>query len=190
MDSAWQHGSARQPAAVAEHPGVFGVTAQQKVEIANMRAAIQWCLDRSDAHAAHRLAIALAGFWDSRSLLGEVGSLPSILADVAHVALDQGGPAAAREAADEALVIATRLGNAVGVASALDALGRCLLAEGDVGAAAEVWGESDALRRDLGHPVERRDQEVLRRERQIARDRLGEDAFAERWTRGVGRTAR
>ena len=292
------------------------------VEIANMRAAMQCCLHRSDAHAAHRLAIALAGFWDSRSLLGEArrwleltqacagahplaratvlnwlayfcglqrdlapaerhakaaltlwtehgieagvgyarlvlgrvaaergefdtaiyelhdamrrlrstndrwglvrpinalgeiaremgdldeasarhaealalcrdlgeeGSLPSILADVAHVALEQGDPAAARDAADEALVIATRLGNAVGVASALDALGRCLLAEGDVGAAAEVWGESDALRRDLGHPVERRDQGVLRRERQIARDLLGEDAFVARWTRGTTR---
>ena len=40
-------------------------------ELANLRVALQCCLDRSDGAAAHRLAGTLAGFWDGRSMLSE-----------------------------------------------------------------------------------------------------------------------
>ena len=100
--------------------------------------------------------------------LGEEASLPSILADIAHVALDLTDLASATLAAEEALAIASRLGNAVGVATALDVLGRCRLAQGAPATAIEQWRESDALRSDLGCPVERRDREVLDRDREAA----------------------
>lgn len=100
--------------------------------------------------------------------IGEEASQPSILADIAHVALDLRDPASATPAAETALALATRFGNGVGVATALDVLGRCRLANSDPAAALELWREADALRLDLGCPVERRDRDALDRDRQSA----------------------
>jgi predicted ATPase len=102
--------------------------------------------------------------------LGDDGSLPSILADLANVAADGGEARQATSWAEEALAIATARANPVGVATALDALGRAQLLAGRPRDAMDIWDEADSIRAEIHHPVERRDLLALETDRARARD--------------------
>jgi len=135
---------------------------------------------RFEAARAHHLrALAIC------RQLGDQTSLPSILCDIAHVSLDVGDTGSACEAADEAMAIATELENMVGITNALDALGRCRVAQGDPGTAIELWAEAHELHQQLGLPVERRDQPGLTRDLDSARTSLGAERFAYHWDTGT-----
>ena len=127
------------------------------------------------ARAHHLRALAIC------QQLGEQTSLPSILCDIAHVSLDLGDTSSASEAAEEAIAIATQLENMVGITNALDALGRCRVAQGDPGNAVELWAAAQLLHQQLGLPVERRDQPALARDLDAAKTGLGPDRFAQHW---------
>ena len=127
------------------------------------------------ARAHHLRALAIC------RQLGDQTSLPSILCDIAHVSLDLGDTSSASDAAEEAIAIATQLENMVSITNALDALGRCRVAQGDPGNAVELWAEAHLLHQQLGLPVERRDQSALARDLDAAKSSLGPDRFAHHW---------
>ena len=134
-----------------------------------------------------------AGRWHHEALavcrsLGEQGSLPSILCDIAHLELELGNITAAHTAALQALEVASHLGNAVGVANALDALARQRLSVGNPERAVELWAEADLLHTELGLPVEQRDKPALERAQNAARRILGPVKFAQHWAIGQDST--
>ena len=67
------------------------------------------------------------------------------------------------------------------ITNALDALGRCRVAQGDPGNAVELWAAAQLLHQQLGLPVERRDQPALARDLDAAKTSLGPDRFAQHW---------
>jgi non-specific serine/threonine protein kinase len=142
-----------------------------------------YALGRLDeARLRHNEALALC------ATLGELGSQPSILCDIAHVAIELGDTTAGGDAAEMALSIASELGNQVGVANALNALACFKLAYGEAAQAVELWAEADTLHLELGLPVEQRVANAIERDKAIALSMLGSDRFLHHYTVGEARS--
>jgi non-specific serine/threonine protein kinase len=136
-----------------------------------------------EARLRHNEALAMC------AALGELGSQPSILCDIAHVALELGDTTAGGDAAEKALAIASELGNHVGVANALNALACFKLAYGDAAHAVELWAEADALHLELGLPVEQRVASAIGRDKTIALSILGSERYLDHYAVGEARSS-
>ena len=134
-------------------------------EIANLRAALQCCLDRSDGAAAHRLAGALAGFWDGRSMLTEArrwleltlscpGAHPvgraTLLNWLAYFAALQRDLSVAERHARAALAIWTELDITLGTGYARLVLGRVAAEQGDLATALDELRIAERCMRAAG----------------------------------------
>ncbi|MBI4884556.1 MAG: tetratricopeptide repeat protein [Actinobacteria bacterium] len=144
------------------------------------------------AHALGRLDEALLRHNEALSMcvaLDDQGSQPSILCDIAHVSLELADAVGARKAADRSLEVASQLGNQVGVAHSLNALGCCHLVGGEVARAVELWAESEVMHAELGLPVERRVRDAIERDQAIAISVLGIDRYRAHCDIGAARVA-
>ncbi len=137
-------------------------------EVDNLRAALDWLLERGEGERAARLAGALGVFWWRRGQLREgrrsleralargAGLSPGTRARatlaLGRLARAQYDPVAARDRLADALALARELGDERAAADALDELGivAVLGGVGDDEAAARLFGESLALARRIG----------------------------------------
>jgi predicted ATPase/DNA-binding CsgD family transcriptional regulator len=133
----------------------------------NLRAALDWAVERRDAGAGLRLAGALWRFWwlhgyltEGRQRLTRLLALPSQSADDAArakalnsaglLAIWQGDYTAARGLLDEGLGLGCRAGDQEGIAWALLFLGRIARDQGDAPGARAQSEEAVAIFRQLG----------------------------------------
>jgi tetratricopeptide (TPR) repeat protein len=131
----------------------------------NLRAALQWAIDRGEAAVAVRLSGALGWFWDIRSYIGEgrrwLAAALALLGDVEPVsrarALTSAGILAghsdypqARELFEQGIALYRASTDRHGLAYALSYFGRMLRFQGDYAAARASLAEALALFQELG----------------------------------------
>jgi predicted ATPase/DNA-binding SARP family transcriptional activator len=138
------------------------------VEMANVRAAIIWALDRGDAETSLRLIVASFSLWifranpsDARQWLDTALAMDAPVAETTRaqalfcasgLASFQGDRTEATRLAEESLAISRAHGNAHGVAVALLCLGIIAEWEGDLDLAATHYAEALGLERELDKP--------------------------------------
>ena len=137
-----------------------------EVERDNLRAALQWSLERN-VEAGLRMAAALRNFWLIRGFVGEgrawlsqlllqpkaqAPTLTRAKALYAYAFLSQRQDALtlARQLAEESLALYRELGDRQGMASSLRTLGDVTVGLGDYAAGRALVEESVALHRELG----------------------------------------
>lgn len=135
----------------------------------NLRAAVQWAVERGDAALGVSLARALCFYWylsgvvsEGRRLVagilavagasGEAAARAAALHVAGQLAALDRDFAAARGPLEESEAIYRRLGDRRGLAHSLNILGRVRLAEGAVAAAHVLLAESVALYRTVDDP--------------------------------------
>ena len=139
-------------------PGQTGWLRRLETEHGNIRAALEWSIDRGDAMTAVRLAGALYPLWDrhghyregrrwiARALAMEAPTPPIVTAraldSAAALAVIQGDLEEAAAAAEAAAALSRRAGDPAGVAHALQHLGMAAVFAGDADQAVEVLEES------------------------------------------------
>lgn len=132
----------------------------------NLRAALQWNLDRGDSETALKLAGALWRYWwmhnyfyEGRSwlerALNQADASPTswrarALNGAGILARSQGDYAGARTYLEACLEIQKTLDDPVGVANVLNSLGLLAYVQGDHVRAADIHEQALAYRRDLG----------------------------------------
>jgi non-specific serine/threonine protein kinase len=141
----------------------------------NLRAALGWTRDRSEAELGLRLAVALTSFWRRRGYVREgrawLDGLLAVAAGEAEAAgtgaglevirakaslnagmfaLNMGAYAMAQNQLEQARTLALAAGNAEVARKALTNLGRIATDQGDLERAAALYAESLALARELG----------------------------------------
>jgi predicted ATPase/DNA-binding CsgD family transcriptional regulator len=140
----------------------------------NLRAALQWCVDRGYAEPAFRLGVALWWFWAVESHIGEgSGRLSSLLARFPlrgasgkHLALRaqtlraagmlaslHGDHGMARALQEEGLSLRRRQGDPAGIFNALEAVGMIASQQGDHRAARSALEEALSLASQLDDPL-------------------------------------
>ena len=136
-----------------------------EAEHPNLRLALAWRLERSEADAALRLAAALAPFWhlgrhvaEGRSWLARALALGGASTDrrakallaAAQLAVQMGGYAAAPPLLEESLALHRAAGDRRGEAAALDTMGAVAHYEADFARAFSHFERSLALVRESG----------------------------------------
>jgi predicted ATPase len=133
----------------------------------NLRAALQWVLERGEAGMAARLGGALWRFWwmhghlrEGRAWLeqvlgmSQIGSPKAAWAKACHgagvLADEQGDYAQARSFYEASLTLRRRLGDRQGMASSLNSMGVGAYYQGDYVRAQALFEESVALKWELG----------------------------------------
>jgi predicted ATPase/DNA-binding CsgD family transcriptional regulator len=136
------------------------------VEQANLRLALDWLVERSEADAL-RLASALRYFWYlrgplsegqawlARSLAAETGALPALrvlaLADLSLLTIFQGDPDRATRTVEDAARLAETVEDRLALASLRQAQGYLALLQGETGRGLALANESVALFEGLDH---------------------------------------
>ena len=134
----------------------------------NLRQALHWALESTQADLGLRLGSALTRFWLVRGTIGEgrrwlktalaAGGTPVWRAKALHRAGDlawsQGDHAAAGERLEECLALRRALGDRAGVAGALNSLGLVKRGRADYPAARLLHEEALALAREAGDQAE------------------------------------
>jgi len=147
-------------------PGTPARVAALEREDGNLRAALEWAVERGETTTGLRLVAALVGFWRVRGRLREgrawservlalAGDTESTLRVTVEVmlgwnALTQGDYVAARVAAERSLAIARTLGDIRRTAHALNLLGVLEAAKGDFERQRALCAEAEALSRQAG----------------------------------------
>lgn len=140
--------------------------ARLESEIGNLRAALQWTLDRAQAETALQLSAALSRFWYLRSHLKEgsqwleqtlaLGSQSrslaraQALAGAGRLAYAQANHASAIALAQQGLELYRELGDQRGMAATLNNLGVFTVDQGDLERAKSIYTESLELYRAIG----------------------------------------
>ncbi|MGI9145540.1 MAG: ATP-binding protein [Chloroflexota bacterium] len=158
--------------AEAAESGLFGPdqpawVTQLGLERGNLRVALQWALESSNAEAGLRLGAAAFKFWEvsgsvgeGRAWLDKLLTHPAStrtrarargLAAAVHLATLQGDVAAARVHADESLAIARELGDVPAIAAALQHVGRLALFRGEYVSAQPLLEEAVHASRTAGN---------------------------------------
>lgn len=146
--------------AEAAESGLFGPdqpawVTQLGLERGNLRVALQWVLESSNAEAGLRLGAAAFKFWEVSGSVGEgrawldkllthpastrTRARARALGAAVHLATLQGDVAAARVHADESLAIARELGDVPAIAAALQHVGRLALFRGSMSPLSRSW---------------------------------------------------
>jgi tetratricopeptide (TPR) repeat protein len=103
---------------------------------------------------------------------------------MAAVIAAQGDNAAARALYEEALTLARKAGDKLIIASGLEGLARVVVVQGEYERAVRFWGVAEALREAIGAPLPAVERPAYDRAVEVARERLGEEAFAVTWDEG------
>jgi predicted ATPase/DNA-binding SARP family transcriptional activator len=123
-----------------------------------------------------------------RRELGDRLGIAGSLHNLGLVAYSQGDYGVARSLYEESLAIRRELGDRGGIAAPLEALAALACeGQGQPGAgevAAHLFGAAAALREAIGAPVPPSEQEAHNRQLRLAREMLGEEAFAAAWAEG------
>lgn len=131
----------------------------------NLRTALRWAIERTDAKLGMSLAVSLSRFWywrghfsESRALCAELLSLPArpelaglraeLLEGIALVPLRQGDYAAARAYLDEGLALARLVGDPILLVNTLSSLGFCARLQNDYVVAQSALEEGLTLARE------------------------------------------
>lgn len=140
---------------------------QLEAEYANLRAALQWLIDRGDTEKALRLSIALTRFWILRGHLSEAheglekalrlvegsGIAPTVRAQALNsaglVALYLGDLRRASALGRESVALFREQGDQAGVSAALQTLGQAIMRSGEFPAAQALLEESLTVCRAL-----------------------------------------
>ncbi len=154
-----------------EGPQQQAWSARLEADHDNLRAAIQWVIDRGNTAAGLRFGAALWRFWWKRGYLKEgQGQLEAILAlpevesttathrafranillGVSRLANDQADYVAARRYCEESQAICQAIGDKRGVALVLETLGQLALDQGQLALARETLQRSLALFQEIG----------------------------------------
>ncbi|HEX9370482.1 MAG TPA: tetratricopeptide repeat protein, partial [Roseiflexaceae bacterium] len=150
----------------ARGTGQLAAIGRLREEHDNVRAALQWSLDRGEAATAVRLSGALGWFWDTHNYLsegrrwlaaalaagegGDAAFRARALTSAGVLAGDQNDFEAARQLFDQGLALYRETGDRRGAAYALSYQARMLRCQGDLGAAQARLAESIATFEDLG----------------------------------------
>ena len=134
----------------------------------NMRMALRWLAEKSDAEGELRLASSLAWFWEFRAHLsegqrrleealarGENASPPlrAVCLDFAgRLARGQGEYKRARSLTESSIQIFREIGDTGGLAGALKSLGIIAAERGDLKSARSLYEESLELKKQVGDP--------------------------------------
>lgn len=140
--------------------------ARLEAEHDNLRAALEWCVERRDGEALLRLSCALWWFWYvrgyhregrrwlDRALENPGGASPALRAKAlngaAYLATDQGDFTTARAMFEQSLELARQLGDKSGAAHAVYGLGRVALRQEDLPGASALYEEAFARFQELG----------------------------------------
>ena len=118
--------------------------------------------------------------------IGEQRGIAYSLRELGRVAEMQKDYPAARELLNESLAILWRIGGRQWLADTLESLVSLAAAQGQPERAFRLAGAAAALRRAIGTPISRPDQEALERSLDVARQMLGSDASALAFAEGGG----
>ena len=149
-------------------PEQAGWLARLEAEHDNLRAALEWAVERDAGELGARLGAALWRFWSVRGYLTEgrarLGGVlaragPSVgpatrarvLDGLAHLTRLQGDYRVARALCEQSLAIRRELGDRRGIATSLHDLGMVAYERGDYRAARALYEESLAILRELGY---------------------------------------
>jgi tetratricopeptide (TPR) repeat protein len=138
--------------------------------------------------------------------IGDRQGIANSLNNLGIVTKDQGDYAAARACQEESLTIYREIGDRSGIALSLEAFAELAFTataaatvpaetarasentEDDPHRAARLWGAAQALREQIGAPLEPTEQEEQARDAASARERLGEADWAAAWAEGRAMT--
>jgi predicted ATPase/DNA-binding CsgD family transcriptional regulator/DNA-binding XRE family transcriptional regulator len=142
--------------------------ARLDLELDNLRAALQWSIDRASSDTGLRLAAALHQFWDGRGRLTEgkawlnqlplhdpaAPAKPRLLAlrAAAYLTRAQGNFDEARSLGEDRQALAEAIGDREGAAWALHHLGVIAQISGDTGRARDLYSECLARFEQIGIP--------------------------------------
>jgi hypothetical protein len=140
---------------------------------------------------AHQLQgdLAQAQFLSSEALpvfrtLGDKQRTAIALFGLGNVALARGDTRLSRNHLTESLTLAQQVGDKAMIASCLDSLAGVAIEESDAAKAARIFGASEGLRDAIGATRQTGYQGDYDRRIAIAREMLGESAFAAAWQIG------
>jgi hypothetical protein len=100
---------------------------------------------------------------------------------MAMVIAAQGDNALARAFHEEALTLARNVGDKLIIASGLEGLSRVLTALGEYERAVQLRAASETLREAISAPMPAVERRANEQAAKVARERLGEEAFAAAW---------
>ncbi|HMA36071.1 MAG TPA: tetratricopeptide repeat protein, partial [Chloroflexia bacterium] len=109
--------------------------------------------------------------------IGDTRRVALALANLGLVAYEQGDYALALARQRESLAIRQALGAKLGIAWSLEGLAMLYLGLGRAEKAARLWGASQALREAIGAPVPPKEHTRYKREMDMVRTQLGDEAF-------------
>jgi tetratricopeptide (TPR) repeat protein len=118
--------------------------------------------------------------------LGERVGVLTVLLNLGAVSRARGESFRAQALYREAIAVARELADPEGIAYGLAGLGGLAVDDGDATAAARLFGATTATCTSLGTVMEPADRAQLERDAAVARNRLGEAAFAQAWKDGHG----
>jgi predicted ATPase/Tfp pilus assembly protein PilF len=166
----WYLALAEQAEPELEGPRQAEWLARLEAEHDNLRAALAWCVGRSEAVAGARLGWALGRFWyvrghwsEGREQLASLLALPGMARTVERdralhwavtLAIQQGDCPAAWALAEESLVIQRELGDQQGIAKSLGSLALAATHQGEYETARALYEEGLAIVRQLGDQQE------------------------------------
>ncbi len=103
---------------------------------------------------------------------------------MAVVITARGDNATARALYEEALTLAKKAGDKLIIASGLEGLASVVAGQGEYERAVRFWGVAEALREAIGAPLPTVERSAYEWAVEVARERLGEEAFAGAWDEG------
>jgi tetratricopeptide repeat protein len=107
---------------------------------------------------------------------------------MATVIAAQGDNAVARALYEESLILARKAGDKLIIASGLEGLSRVLTALGEYEWAIQLRAAAETLREAMGAPMPAVERPAAEQAAKVARERLGEEAFAAVWDEWRGLT--
>ncbi len=139
------------------------------------------------AYSQGDYASARAFYGESLTIFREIGDRSGIaesLINLGNVACSQGDYVAARSFYEESLTIRKETGDRRGIAESLEAFAGLAAKLGAPRQATVLWGAAEALREEIGSPLEQEEQARYDQDVAAARQALGDDAFAMDWAEG------
>jgi tetratricopeptide (TPR) repeat protein len=138
-------------------------------------------LERGDLDLAHSFVEqSVALFKERRQAHGMALSTSAM----AVVITARGDNATARALYEEALTLAKKAGDKLIIASGLEGLASVVAGQGEYERAVRFWGVAEALREAIGAPLPTVERSAYEWAVEVARERLGEEAFAGAWDEG------
>ncbi len=120
--------------------------------------------------------------------VGDKGGLAYSLFNLGQVAYAQDEYATAHDLHRESLALFRELGQQQGIAGSLEAFAALASVQEQTERAARLWGTAEALREEIGAPLQPRERKKHDREIAQARADLSEDGFNAAWSEGRAMT--